>query len=173
MRNKAIAIVVIMMLFVTGCGSSGSDTDSGEKEIASDFDLETNQTVTYGDISFEVPENWTVKDNEIFTEDEDGALAVTVEEGTYDMDQKENQEQAVEICAESYEDIQEVSRKTMTVLDDIPAFSYVFTGEDSTISTLWFSLKDHFYMLAFEELGSSSSSYTKEFDSIIDSLKEV
>ncbi len=173
MKKKALALILIMMLAITGCGASGSDSDSTEKKYASEFDPETNQTLTYGDISFEVPKSWSVEEDEIFVGDKDGALAVTVQDGDYDMSKKENQEQAVEICAESYDDVQEVSQETLTILDGTTAFYYVFTGDESTVYTLWFSLKDQLYMLVYEELDSSPTSYVHDFESVIDSLKET
>ena len=76
-KSLAFVLTVLMMLFLVACGSSESkDTDNSSipspedlglqttnTNYTRDFDSTTNQTITFGDIMFQIPKGWSTGDS--------------------------------------------------------------------------------------------------------------
>ncbi|MBR2802316.1 MAG: hypothetical protein IKE21_06965 [Erysipelotrichaceae bacterium] len=83
--KKVLLLLCLLLAACSGKTASAAVTPApavtpvSTKEAAADFDPKTNQTVTVGDFSLQVPANWQQKENDYYAETGEGISFLQVE----------------------------------------------------------------------------------------------
>lgn len=188
-----ISVMVIMTLLLNACGkSSSSDTapkenteeketpskENTEKEITHEFDVKTNQTETFYELSYQVPASWqrnaTDDETKLFYYPQDGMLMLSYSNIPLDFSDDAGCEEYVSVFVQSYENYSELDRYKTTILDNILVFNFTFTCEISdipiTAHNIAFSTDNGTYIMVYANYNTSSYDRFKDFDEIIKSI---
>ena len=186
-------VLMILLLALSACsGKTASATPASAasattpaaaaKEAASDFDPETNQTVTAGDFSLQVPGNWQQKDNNYYAETGEGVSFLLIER--YETKEPTTDEQlsaAKETYANSFLkglDDGEVQRLETVKVNEITMNEMIVHGGSSDLSfsihTCWFVNPSNGNIISIGFLQSDKSAYDHEEDyrKVIHSLQK-
>lgn len=189
-----VTVGLAAVLLISGCSKSNSqEKDSGkadsgneskteetdQKTVTNDFDEAANQKETFGDISYQVPQNWEKEEesDRIYYYPENGKLMVTKGDGQIDLSDDGVIAKFESNYSEVYNDYKQGDGSSIEVMNhSTDGYIWEYTGKPKELNieangkVLLFNYNNCVYMLVYADYTSSNYNHMDDFEKIIGSL---